>query len=146
MVPVPIAASSREVLRAMGGLYEARAPLHRPATHAELARLFESARRRGVRLTLVGSQRSFGEHCLPPDGAEGVLTTAMRGPVRRLEHEAGGSLWVRVPASLTFAELCEQVPGYIPVHPPTGERISLAGALVACSHDAVGFLADDVRA
>src|SRR5258708_1052032 len=62
------------VLRAMGGLYEANALLHCPGTPSELAELFAAAAERRVKLTLVGSQRSFGEHFLPPAGAEAVST------------------------------------------------------------------------
>jgi len=134
------------VLRAMGGLYEANALLHCPGTPSELAELFAAAAERRVKLTLVGSQRSFGEHFLPPAGAEAVSTTALGGFVRALDRQADGSLWVRASAGLTFEELCRRLPGYIPFHPPTGERISLGGALAACTHDAVGFFADDVRA
>ena len=134
------------VLRAMGGLYEANALLHCPGTPSELAELFAAAAERRVKLTLVGSQRSFGEHFLPPAGAEAVSTTALGGSVRALDRQADGSLWVRASAGLTFEELCRRLPGYIPFHPPTGERISLGGALAACTHDAVGFFADDVRA
>jgi FAD/FMN-containing dehydrogenase len=55
-------------------------------------------------------------------------------------------LWVRAAGSLTFEALCRSFPGHIPYHPPTGDRITLAGALSACSHSAVGYFADHVRA
>jgi FAD/FMN-containing dehydrogenase len=66
--------------------------------------------------------------------------------IERLDQDADGHTWVRVPGQISFHDLCEAVPGFIPFHPPTGDRISVAGALVACSHDAVGYFASNVRA
>jgi hypothetical protein len=58
-------------LRAMGGLYEATANVSEPATPEELAALFQDAVARRRRLTLIGAQRSFGEHFLPPRSGGG---------------------------------------------------------------------------
>lgn len=136
-------------LRAAGGLHEARASLHRPRSVAELAAVFADARRRGVRLTLVGGRRSFGEQFLPSPGAEAVDTTGITTDAAQAlptDVADGDELWVRAPAATTFEELARCFPGYLPHHPPTGDRITLAGALAACTHDAVGYFADAVRA
>ncbi|WP_375773154.1 FAD-binding protein [Archangium gephyra] len=133
-------------LRAMGGLYEATASVREPATPEELAALFQDAVARRRRLTLIGAQRSFGEHFLPPGDAEGVSTARLSGTTRLLSTEADGAIWVRAPGSLTFEALHREYPHHLPCHPPTGDRISLAGALVACAHNAVGFFAEEVRA
>ncbi len=133
-------------LRAMGGLYEATASVREPATPEELAALFQDAVARRRRLTLIGARRSFGEHFLPPGDAEGVSTARLSGTTRLLSTEADGSIWVRAPGSLTFEALHREHPHHLPYHPPTGDRISLAGALAACAHNAVGFFAEEVRA
>ncbi len=135
-----------EALRAMGGLYEAEAPLVRPRSAEQMADLLAQAKRRGSKLTLVGARRSFGEQFLPVPGGQAVQTTELGGQVQWLETEADGSAWVRAPACLSFEELWRCTPGYLPMHPPTGDRATLGGALAACTHDAVGFFADDVRA
>lgn len=133
-------------LKAVGGQHHATATVHCPKTLDELRSLLTRTAQLGGRLTMVGSQRSFGEHFLPPAGAECVTLDQLNGQVARLEHDAAGNLWVRTPGHLPFHELCTTVPGFMPFHPPTGDRISVAGALVACTHDAVGFFADNVRA
>lgn len=133
-------------LRSMGGLYEATASVLEPATPEELAALFQQAAQQRRRLTLIGSKRSFGEHFLPPVGAAGVSTALLAGATRLLSTEADGHIWVRAPGSLTFEALHREYPRHLPYHPPTGDRISLAGALVACAHSAVGFFAQEVRA
>lgn len=132
-------------LRAMGGQYEAQALIHRPRSPEELAEVFTDAGRRGVRLTLVGGRRSFGEHFLPPVGAEAVDTTGLGGTTRVLESDDAG-LWVHAPGSTTFEQLARQFPDCFPRDPPTGDRITLAGALSACSHSSAGYFADGVRA
>ncbi len=132
-------------LRAAGGLCAARATVLRPSSTDELATLLADACRAGKKLTLIGSQRSFGEHFLPVAGARGVALTGLGGDVTPLEG-ADGDAWVRVPGAFSFEALCRALPGYVPFHPPTGDRISVGGALAACSHDAVDFLATDVRA
>jgi FAD/FMN-containing dehydrogenase len=133
-------------LRAMGGLYEATARVREPATPEELAEVFREAAEQRRRLTIIGAQRSFGEHFLPPTDADGVSTARLSGTARLIATEEDGSIWVRVPGSLTFEALHREYPNHLPYHPPTGDRISLAGALVACAHNAVGFFAQEVRA
>jgi FAD/FMN-containing dehydrogenase len=112
----------------------------------ELRAVLQQSERNGTRLTLVGAQRSFGEQFLPPERANCLTLHRLGGHVERLEHDSQGNLWVRTPGHTTFHDLCASVPGFVPFRPPTGDRISVAGALVACSHDAVGFFADNVRA
>ncbi|MFY0570181.1 FAD-binding oxidoreductase [Archangium lansingense] len=133
-------------LRAMGGLYEATASVREPTTPEELAALFQDAVARRQRLTLIGARRSFGEHFLPPGDAEGVSTARLSGTTRLLSTEVDGGIWVRAPGSMTFEALHREYPHHLPYHPPTGDRISLAGALAACAHNAVGFFAEEVRA
>jgi FAD/FMN-containing dehydrogenase len=135
----------RVSLRAAGGLCEAHASVLHPRTVDELSELFAHAATNGHRLTLIGSQRSFGEHFLPTAGARGVALTGLAGNVASLE-ETDADVWVRVPGALSFEALCRAVPGCVPFNPPTGDRISVGGALAACSHNAVDFLATDVRA
>ncbi|AKJ05247.1 FAD-dependent oxidoreductase [Archangium gephyra] len=130
----------------MGGLYEATASVREPTTPEELAALFQDAVAQRRRLTLIGARRSFGEHFLPPGDAEGVSTARLSGTTRLLSTEADGGIWVRAPGSLTFEALHREYPHHLPHHPPTGDRISLAGALAACAHNAVGFFAEEVRA
>ncbi len=130
----------------MGGLYEATAHVALPMTQPELADLLGAAGQRGQRLTLIGGRRSFGEHFLPTTESLGVDTTRLPGIATALEVDERGDLWVRASGSLTFEGLCHAFPGHIPYDPPTGDRITLAGALAACSHSAVGYFADRVRA
>jgi FAD/FMN-containing dehydrogenase len=133
-------------LRAVGGQHCATARIHVPKTLDELRSLLVQTTQSAGQLTLVGSQRSFGEQFLPVERAECVTLDQLVAPVEHLEHDSAGNLWVRAPGHLPFHDLCSRVPGFIPFHPPTGDRISVAGALVACAHDAVGFFADNVRA
>jgi FAD/FMN-containing dehydrogenase len=132
-------------LRAAGGLFASEATLLYPSSLAELAGLFEAAGRAGERLTLVGARRSFGEHFLPGEGARGVVLSELDQGVTKLEATPS-DVWVRVAGAMSFGALCEAVPGTVPFHPPTGDRISVGGALAACSHDVSGYLASDVRA
>jgi FAD/FMN-containing dehydrogenase len=129
----------------VGGLYETTALVQRPGSTSELEAIFADARRRGVRLTLVGAGRSFGRHFFPPSGAEGLDTTSLPGRVMPLERTDAG-LWVRVPGSHTFERLSRDVPNHVPPHPPTGDRATVAGALAACTHNTSAFFAGDVRA
>ncbi|HEX2879218.1 MAG TPA: FAD-binding protein, partial [Polyangiaceae bacterium] len=133
-------------LRAVGGQHAATANVHSPQTLHELRAVLQQSERNGTRLTLVGAQRSFGEQFLPPERADCLSLHRLGGQIERLEHDVQGNLWVRAPGHTTFHDLCAGVPGFVPFRPPTGDRISVAGALVACSHDAVGFFADNVRA
>lgn len=132
-------------LRAAGGMSKAEAAVLYPRTFEQLAELFAKAGSAGQKLTLIGSQRSFGEHFLPTPGGRGVALAGLGGSVTVLEG-TDRDVWVRVPGALSFEALCRALPGYVPFHPPTGDRISVGGALAACSHDAVDFLATDVRA
>jgi FAD/FMN-containing dehydrogenase len=134
-----------ETLLSIGGLYETTARIHRPASVDELAALFAQMRHSGKRITLIGARRSFGRHFLPPDGVDGLDTTVLGGTVTRLERTDDG-LWVRVPGSHTFERLWVDLPDHLPRHPPTGDRITVAGALASCSHNTSGFFARDVRA
>lgn len=129
----------------MGSADGARAFVHRPYTVDALARMLADAQAAGRRVTLVGGRHAFGDHFLPPADADAIDTTALGGALVSLEEEADGSRWVRVPGGFTFEELCRAVPGFLPRHPPTSDRITVAGALVACAHDSVGYFADHVR-
>jgi len=133
-------------LWAAGGQHEATAVVHCPVTVQELRELFETKARAHGRLTLIGACRSFGEQFLPPAGAECVTLEHWDRQVHEIEQDADGNLWVRAPGHLPFHELCAQLPGFIPFHPPSGDRISLAGAFAACTQDAVGPFASKVRA
>jgi FAD/FMN-containing dehydrogenase len=139
-----VAATPRTLLSA-GGLYETTAPVYRPRTTKELASLLADALRHGKRLTLIGAGRSFGRHFFPPEGVRGVDTTALCGTVTPLEA-TGDGLWVRVPGSHSFEQLWRDVPGYLPQHPPTSDRVTIAGALASCGHNTSGFFAEGVRA
>lgn len=135
-----------EVLRAMGGLAEAEAHVHRPRTLEELRGLLRSPPSR--RFVLVGGRHSFGDHFLPPEDPEqreAIDTTALSGKIERLEADPDGTLWVRAPGSATFEDLCREVPDHLPKHPPTSDLVTLAGALAACTHDTFAFFADHVR-
>jgi hypothetical protein len=131
-------------LRAAGGLFASEATLLYPSSLAELEALFVEAGRAGERLTLVGSQRSFGQHFLPSAGARGVVLSELAEAVTKLE-ETASDVWVRVSGATSFEALCRAVPGTVPFHPPTGDRISVGGAFAACSHDVSDYLARDVR-
>lgn len=130
----------------MGGLYEATAHVASPATHEELREIVRAARAQSQHLTLIGGRRSFGEHFLPTLGSLGVDTTHLPKEAVLVQTAENGDVWVRASASLTFEALHDLFPNHIPYHPPTGDRITLAGALAACSHDVGGFFADQVRA
>lgn len=140
-------APSIEELRAMGGLSETRALVHRPRSVDELRELFvEATRRKSPRtFTLVGGRHSFGGHFLPTEDGEAIDTTALPVSVTRLEADGPEGLWVRVSGNATFEALAAAVPGYLPRHPPTSDLVTLAGALAGCTHDSVGFFAKYVR-
>lgn len=131
-------------LLSVGGLYEATARVHRPRSLDELAAVFADARQKGKQLTLVGAGRSFGRQFLPPEGVDAVDTTALPGQTTLNERTADG-LWVRAPGGRTFEELWRDVPNHLPRHAPTGDRITIAGALAACSHNTRDFFTRDVR-
>ncbi|MGA7123107.1 MAG: FAD-binding protein, partial [Polyangiaceae bacterium] len=140
---VPVPAMTRTLL-SVGGLYEATARVHRPRSLDELAAVFADARQKGKQLTLVGAGRSFGRQFLPPEGVDAVDTTALPGQTTLNERTADG-LWVRAPGGRTFEELWRDVPNHLPRHAPTGDRITIAGALAACSHNTRDFFTRDVR-
>lgn len=133
-------------LRAMGGLYEARAVVRRPTDLEDMRALFSDARRSGAHLTLSAGRRSFGEHFLPQTGATAVDTRGLGGAAEELRVEDGGGVIARVPASFSFEALHTALPGALPRHPPTGDRITLGGAVAGCTHDSSGYFADDLRA
>lgn len=134
-----------EDLRPMGGLSQTRAYVHRPRTALALRELLTSSSAGSARrFSIVGGRHSFGEHFLPPPGAEAIDTTMLGGPVVELETTAD-TKWVRVPGCTTFEALAAAVPGYLPRSPPTSDLITVAGALSACTHDSHGFFADHVR-
>jgi FAD/FMN-containing dehydrogenase len=141
-IPSTTAPSS---LLAMGGLYEARSVVHRPGDLASIRALFAQARRSGAGLTLSAGRRSFGEHFLPLPGASAVDTRGLGGEVVVLDRDAA-QIVARVPAGFSFEALHAALPGALPWHPPTGDRITLGGAVSACTHDSSGYFMDDVRA
>lgn len=130
----------------MGGLYETRAVVRRPTDLDDMRELFADARRSGAHLTLGAGRRSFGEHFLPQPGATAVDTRGLGGAVEVLGVESSGAVVARVPASFTFEALHAALPGALPPHPPTGDRITLGGAVAGCTHDSSGYFADDIRA
>lgn len=132
-------------LWAKGGLSEAQAPCLQPRTIDEVVAAFERVKRAGKRCTLIGQRKSFGEQFLPPDGEIGLDLSRLCVGARALEPCDDG-LWVRVGAGTTFAQLHARFPSYAPHCPPTSDGISWGGALAACTHNAIGYLADAVRA
>jgi FAD/FMN-containing dehydrogenase len=132
-------------LLAMGGLYEAQTVVHRPGDIASIRALFAEAQRSGGGLTLSAGRRSFGEHFLPPPGASSVDTRGLGGEVVLLAGD-GAEVVARVPAGFSFEALHAALPGALPFHPPTGDRITLGGAVSACTHDSSGYFMDAVRA
>lgn len=141
-----MAAAEASALLAMGGLYEARAVVHRPGDVAAVRALFAAARRTGARLTLSAARRSFGEHFLPPPDASAVDTRGLGGEVELLPESSATEVVARVPAAFSFEALHAAVPDALPWHPPTGDRITLGGAVSGCTHDSAGYFADHVRA
>lgn len=150
MIPEPSLVAFRGLaaapLRAMGGLYEAQAVVRRPTDLDGMRELFADAHRSRCQLTLSAGRRSFGEHFLPQSGAIAVDTRGLGGDVEVLGVEGSGGVTVRVPASFSFEELHTAFPGALPRHPPTGDRITLGGAVAACTHNCAGYFADDIRA
>ena len=142
MIPEPSLVAFRGLaaapLRAMGGLYETQAVVRRPTDLDGMRELFADARRAGCQLTLSAGRRSFGEHFLPQPGAIAVDTRGLGGDVEVLGVEGSGGVTVRVPASFSFEELHAAFPGALPRHPPTGDRITLGGAVAACTHNCAG--------
>ena len=130
----------------MGGLYEAQTLVHRPHDLASIQALFAQACRSGTRLTLSAARRSFGEHFLPPPGASAVDTRGLGGEVEVLDQGNAAGMVARVPAGFSFEALCAAVPSALPWHPPTGDRITLSGAVSACTHDSAGYFANAVQA
>lgn len=126
----------------MGSVAEADIQVHRPRSLTELQALF-AAGQPGA-FSLMGARHSFGAHFFPRADGAAIDTTALGGSVRWLES-AGERRWVRVPGSSTFEALAAATPGFLTRHPPTSDLITLAGALAACTHDSIGFFADQVR-
>jgi len=127
----------------MGGLAETHAPVHRPRSLAALRALFAGAE--GRSFSLVGARHSFGAQIFPVAGGEAIDLTELGGSVTLLEGEGPEQRWVRASGSMTFEALAAAVPGFLTRRPPTSDLITLAGALVGCTHDSVGFFADHVR-
>lgn len=143
---LPAAEAAPSPLLAMGGLYEAQSIVHRPSDVAGVRALFAAACRTGARLTLSAARRSFGEHFLPPPDASAVDTRGLGGEVEMLSERHPAELIARVPAGFSFEQLHAALPGALPWHPPTGDRITLGGAVSACTHDSSGYFADRVQA
>lgn len=137
----------------MGGLDELHSVVHRPRSIDDLRHLFAKASESQGRRTfaLIGGRQSFGGHFFPSDGGEGIDTTFLPREIVRLESEDGdrsgdpSALWVRASGNVTFDELAATFPEYLPRHPPTSDRVTLAGSLAACTHDSVDFFARYVR-
>lgn len=126
----------------MGSTETHRAVVHQPRTLEQLRAVFERAGPAG--LALMGAGHSFGEHFLPVPGGEVVDTKGLGGELVWL-GPAAPRRWARVPGSFSFEALAAAAPGYLPRHPPTSDRITLAGALAACTHDSIGYFAERVR-
>ncbi len=143
-------------LRTRGGLESASVQrIATPRSTAEASDLLRDAAASAV--TLVGAQRSFEGHFLPPHSAAGALCLSserLRGGARVVESSASGTLRVRALAGTSFGELLAFVHAeagdFMPFSCPTAEAISLGGALAVNTHGRTsdtygGFFADRVR-
>lgn len=112
---------------------------------SELQALFARAWRERRRLTLIGGQRSFGEHFLPSQTSLGVDVSALeRGAVVKHSFD-DGRLLVRAGGGTRFEDLRAAFPRHRVRCVPTSDRITVAGALAACAHSAAGYFADSVQ-
>lgn len=130
----------------MGGLSETHARVHRPRSIAELSALFASASPSSRKtFSLVGGRHSFADHFFPADGGEAIDTTSLEGTVVPLESDGRGGRWVRASGNTTFEAIADAVAHHLPLHPPTSDLITVAGALAGCTHDVAGFFPANVR-
>jgi FAD/FMN-containing dehydrogenase len=133
-------------LRPPGALRAQVAQVVSCTRQTDLQELFAEARRKQQRLTLIGGQRSFGEHFLPTEASLGVDISALeRGAVVK-QTFADGRLLVRAGGGTRFEDLHAAFPEHRVRCVPTSDRITLAGALAACAHSAAGYFADSVQA
>ncbi len=124
-----------------------------PATAEEASAILTQTQ---AAVTLVGAQRSFEGHFLPPYGADGLCVGSerLRGGLKVGGKSPSGALCVRALAGTSFGELLREVHAqagdYMPYSCPTAEGISLGGALAVNTHGRTsdtygGFFADHVR-
>ncbi len=141
-------------LSTRGGLYSASVErLWAPRSSEEAVSVFRQAAERSRAIALVGAQRSFEGHFLPPAGGVAISSERLTGDVRVLGKNDDGSLRVRALAGTSFRELLAAVHGqgydHMPFSCPTSEAISLGGALGTNTHGRTtdtygGFFADHV--
>lgn len=144
-----------------GALFQENAMVVKCSSENELREVFSWAGREGKKLTLLGSGRSFGHHFRPVAGGLAVDVSELGRGARIVEASGGetsgvgnsraetaraGVLRVRAGGGTRFCDLAELFPGYRVRFPPTSDRITLAGALAACTHNNNGYFADDVVA
>lgn len=128
-----------------GGLFDEESQVIECRTEQDLRRLFEWASTQKKRVALLGSARSFGEHFRPvASGIAADISLLGRGATP-VEENPDGSIWVRAGAGTRFCDLRQLLPNYRVMCPPTSDRVTLAGALAACTHNTSGYFADDVR-
>ncbi len=141
-------------LSTRGGLYSASVErLWAPRSSDEAVSAFHQAAESARAIALVGAQRSFEGHFLPPAGGVAISSERLTGGVRILGPTEGGALRVRALSGTSFRELLAVVHGqgfdYMPYSCPTSEAISLGGALGTNTHGRTtdtygGFFADHV--
>jgi FAD/FMN-containing dehydrogenase len=130
-----------------GGLYDRMVDVVSCSDESELLSLLEAARKRGTKLAVLGGARSFGGHFLPPDGALALDVSELgRGEARVVEALSDGKIWVRAGGGNRFCDLRRAFPHHRVRCPPTSDRVTLAGAVAACTHNSAGYFCDEVRA
>lgn len=132
-------------LRPPGTLEERVARLITCSTEDELAELFVRASAERLRLTLIGGQRSFGEHFLPVDGGLGVDISHLERGAQVRQRFDDGRILVRVGGGTRFEDLHAAFPNYRVRYVPTSDRITIAGALAACAHCSGSYFATAVK-
>lgn len=132
-------------LRPPGALHELQAEIVTCTSESDLVALLAWARDHGRRLTLIGGQRSFGEHFLPVEGGLGADISALERGARLLQTFEDGRILVRVGGGTRFEDLRAAFPGYRVRYVPTSDRITIAGALAACAHCSGSYFATAVK-
>ena len=135
-----------QALRPAGALDAHPAEVITCQSEGDLSQVLARATREQRRVTMIGGQRSFGEQFLPVAGGLGIDVSRLETGARIVEHLDTGRLLVRVGGGTTFEQLHAHFPGHRVRFVPTSDRVTIAGALAACTHSAAGYFATAVRA
>lgn len=111
-----------------------------------LEKVLSWAKAQQKKLTIMGAARSFGEQFAPSPDSIVVDVSELNRGAEIIGTLPGDRLLIRAGAGTRFCDLHELFPKWRVSYPPTSDRITIAGALAACTHNSKSYFADAVHA